>query len=69
VEAYVITWDKMLPSGTNFNVEQILSWETKLSCGIKCYHLGTNVVIWIPIMLSYAIMWDEILSSGANVIM
>ena len=35
-----------------------------LSSGSKCYHLGCNVIIWIY----NGIIWDEMLSCGANVI-
>jgi hypothetical protein len=35
-----------------------------LSSGMKCYHLGCNVIIWDE----NVIIWDEMLSSGANVI-
>jgi hypothetical protein len=47
--------------------------------GMKCYHLGCNVIIWyysnvIIWSLCYhlgrnVIIWDKMLSSGANVIM
>jgi hypothetical protein len=43
-----------------------------LSSGMKCYHLGCNVIIWsycYHLELSYhlgpnVIIWDEMLSSG-----
>jgi hypothetical protein len=37
-----------------------------LSSGMKCHHLGCNVIIW-DAMLSFGlnvIIWDEMLSSG-----
>ncbi len=42
-----------------------------LSSGMKCYHLGWNVIIWNAILSSGAnvIIWDKMLSSKANVIM
>jgi hypothetical protein len=36
-----------------------------LSSGIKCYHLGCNVIIW---SYNNVIIWNEMISSGANVI-
>jgi hypothetical protein len=49
----------MLSSGAN-----VIIWDKMLSSGMKCYHLGRNVVIWDE----NVIIWDEMLSSGANVI-
>jgi hypothetical protein len=41
-----------------------------LSSGMKCYHLGCNVIIWDEMLSSEAnvIIWDEMLKSEANVI-
>jgi hypothetical protein len=43
-----------------------------LSSGIKCYHLGCNVISWSQSSHmgpgANVIIWDEMLSSGANVI-
>ncbi len=44
----------MLSSGAN-----VIIWDEMLSCGIQCYHL--------ELMLSSG--WDEMISSGPNVIM
>jgi hypothetical protein len=42
-----------------------------LSSGITCYHLRWNVIIWDAMLSSGAnvIIWEKMLSSGANVIM
>jgi hypothetical protein len=40
-----------------------------LSSGVKCYHLGRNVIIWDEMLSSGAnIIRDEMLSFGASVI-
>ncbi len=41
-----------------------------LSSGMKCYHLGCNVIIWSQFyhLGRNVIIWDEMLSSGVNVI-
>ncbi len=45
----------------------VINWEEMLSPGIKCYHLGCNVIIiW---SYSNVFIWDKMISSGANVIM
>jgi uncharacterized protein YheU (UPF0270 family) len=51
----------MLSSGAN-----VIIWDGMLSSGIKCYHLGRNIIIWTEILSSGAnvIIWDEMLSSG-----
>ncbi len=56
----------MLSSGAN-----VIIWYEMLSSGTKCYHLGLSVIIW-DAMLSFGanvIIWDEMLSSVANIIM
>ena len=55
----------MLSSGAN-----VIIWDEMLSSGMKCYHLGCNVIICDEMSLSEAnvIIWDEMLSSGVNVI-
>jgi hypothetical protein len=36
-----------------------------LSSGMKCYRLGLNVIIWDAMLSSGAnVTWDEMLSSG-----
>jgi hypothetical protein len=39
-----------------------------LSCGMKCYQLGLHFIIWDAVLSSGAnvIIWDEMLSSGAK---
>jgi hypothetical protein len=39
-----------------------------LSSGMKCYHLGQNVIIWDEMLSSGAkvIIWGEMLSFGVN---
>ncbi len=49
----------MLSAGT-----KVIIWDKMLSSGMKCYHLGQNIIIWDE----NVIIWDEMLSSGANVI-
>jgi uncharacterized protein YheU (UPF0270 family) len=49
----------MLSSGAN-----VIIWDEMSSCGMKCYHLGLNVIT----LDENVIIWDEMLSSGANVI-
>ncbi len=76
--ANFIIWDEMLSSGMKcYHLEfHVIIW-------IKCYNLGQNVIIWdemlssvmqcyhLELMLSSGanvIIWNEMLSSGANVI-
>jgi hypothetical protein len=51
----------MLSSGAN-----VIIWDEILSCGMKCYHLGRNGIIWDKMLSSGAnvIIWDEMVSSG-----
>ncbi len=45
--------------------------ELMASSGTKCYHLGQHVIIWDAMLSSGAnvIIWKKMISSGANVIM
>ncbi len=83
--ANVIIWDEMLSSGDNVIIlDKMLAFGAKcyrpgwnhhqelmLSSGMKCYHLGRNVIIWNAMLSSGAnvIIWDKMLSCGANVVM
>jgi hypothetical protein len=55
----------MLSSGAN-----VIIWDEMLSSGMKCYHLGCNVIIWRQCyhLGGNVIIWDKMLSSGDNVI-
>jgi hypothetical protein len=72
VEAYVIMWDKMLPSGAIILScrANIIMLKLKLSCDTKCYHVrpsyhvGLNVIMW-----DKCCHLDIMLSCGENVIM
>ena len=60
----------------------VIIWDEMLSSGMKCYHLGLNVIIMkcyhLELMLSsgttcyhlelHVIIWDAMFISGANVI-
>jgi hypothetical protein len=52
-------WDEMLSSGMKF-----YHLELMLSSGMKCHHVGLNVIICDE----NVIIWNEMLSSGAIVI-
>jgi hypothetical protein len=56
----------MLSSGMKRN-----NLEVMLSSGTTCYHLRLHVIIWDAMLSSGAnvIIWDKMLLSGANVIM
>ncbi len=56
----------MLSSGAN-----VIIWDKIFSSGMKCYHMGWNVIILDAMLSSGAnvIIWDKMLSSKANVIM
>ncbi len=56
----------MLSSGAN-----VIIWVEILSSGMQFYHLGWNVIIWDTMLSSGAnvIIWDKMLSSEAKVIM
>jgi hypothetical protein len=46
----------------------MIIWNIMFSSGIKCYHLGRNIIIWTEILSSGAnvIIWDEMLSAGTK---